>query len=134
MSGSLMDFTITPPKRGIGLLLSVLKPLACVLGPLTVPTIIASSGCTTLFWCILGIHPSPVSSFYFRCSEGQGLDRISQNQPMWQIRCLIKVSSTLLVWSGHLCLQTLSEIFSVCLFVLELLRNLLLGHFSLVRF
>ncbi|GBM96227.1 hypothetical protein AVEN_257144-1, partial [Araneus ventricosus] len=81
------------------------------------------------------LHQFPPSNF--RCSEGQGLDRISKNQPMWRNSMPDKSQlDAFSVWSGHLCLpQTHLRNFQ-CLSLRgwSYYRNLLLGHFSLVEF
>ncbi|GBN80780.1 hypothetical protein AVEN_22764-1 [Araneus ventricosus] len=59
MSVVYLDFKITPPKvkprRGMSLVLLILRPLICVLGPSIVPLIVyLVEGCTNLFFWMLG--------------------------------------------------------------------------------
>ncbi|GBN98056.1 hypothetical protein AVEN_73060-1 [Araneus ventricosus] len=83
MSGSLMDFTITPPKlkpkRGC---FSVLKTLACVLGPLTVPTIVYVKAVHSVLLSITGTFFSDISAWWnFRRKKNLPYVNFAKNSP-----------------------------------------------------
>ncbi|KAF8788258.1 hypothetical protein HNY73_009784 [Argiope bruennichi] len=125
MSEKLMNFTITPPKlkpkRRIGLLLSVLKALSCILGPLTVPTIVYGvEGCTTLFWWTLGISFfSSLLLLTFDIQKVKDLKEYFKINQCGGIRCLIKLGLMILVCGGGTYAYHIHfyELFSACLFV-----------------
>ncbi|CAL1278380.1 unnamed protein product [Larinioides sclopetarius] len=138
MSRNLTDFTITPPKlkpkRRIDILFLILKQLACVLGPLTIPTIVYGvEGFTTLFWCILGI--ASFTSFLFLTLDIQKVKDLTEYLKINQcggIRCLIKVSSMTLVFGGgtYAYHTHLYEVFCVCLFVAGVITGTFLSDIT----